>query len=139
MKPVTKLLIVFLGLVVFFALVCGCVGTGEQRESKQAPVPKVTKAPAVTQPQTRTFSGNGNEATSPFYLNSGLVKFKYKGSGGDMNFIAHLMDAKTGKMEAIGVVNEIGEADGSSASRVAAGDYVLDVTYDGAWTIEVIQ
>jgi glutathione peroxidase-family protein len=86
-------------------------------------------------------SGHGNEASDLIHLEGGLVRADYTHVGEsefEFNFMAYLLDSQ-GNMAAL-VANEIGSCEGSSASSIArAGDYVLDVTADGNWTITLSQ
>jgi hypothetical protein len=52
--------------------------------------------------------------------------------------MAYLLDSQ-GDMAAL-VANEIGSCEGSSAGNIeSAGDYLLDITADGNWSIELSQ
>jgi len=83
------------------------------------------------------FSGHGNEATQPFRLDSGLIRFSYTHDG-QSNFMVDLLDSQ-GNYVAL-LSNEIGACEGSSAHGIrAAGDYLLDVMGDGNWTITLTQ
>ncbi|MDI6885804.1 MAG: hypothetical protein QMD22_05555 [archaeon] len=57
---------------------------------------------------------------------------------GDSNFAVRLLDDEGDKVDLL--VNEIGEFDGSKAVGIKKqGDYILDVSADGRWTITIEQ
>jgi len=93
--------------------------------------PRPSSAPATT-----SFDGSGDAATSLFELSSGLHTINM-GHQGERNFIVSLLD-KNGKAVDPVVANEIGVANPSKAVRVPKEDiYLLNVTADGPWTIEI--
>ena len=93
--------------------------------------PRPSSAPATT-----SFDGSGDAATSLFELSSGLHTINM-GHQGQRNFIVSLLD-KNGKAVDPVVANEIGAANPSKAVRVPKEDiYLLNVTADGPWTIEI--
>jgi len=105
-------------------LVCEATGPGGQAATEQ---------PSVV----FELSGLGNEASGQFPLNAGLLRCDYAHDG-EWNFIVYLLDEQ-GEMETI-LANEIGECEGSSATGVrSAGNYLLDVTGDGNWSITLSQ
>jgi hypothetical protein len=82
-------------------------------------------------------SGQGDEASQFFHLESGLVRSDYAYVG-EHNFIAYLLDSQGDPVEL--VANEIGSCEGSSAGSIrSAGDFLLDVTASGSWTITLSQ
>jgi hypothetical protein len=84
-------------------------------------------------PANLHFSGTGSQHTQQFHLGSGLVQASYSHSG-KANFIVSLLDSQ-GKLVEI-IANEIGGVQGSKAFGVdAAGQYILSVDADGAWTV----
>ena len=93
--------------------------------------PRPSSAPATT-----SFDGSGDAATSLFELSSGLHTINMSHQG-ERNFIVALLD-KNGKAVDPVVANEIGVANPSKAVRVPKEDiYLLNVTADGPWTIEI--
>jgi hypothetical protein len=81
-----------------------------------------------------TLTGKGQQASKPFYLSGGLTTFKMTHDGSS-NFAIWLMDAKGNKQELL--VNEIGSFDGSKAVGVKTGVYLLDISADGNWKVDV--
>jgi hypothetical protein len=94
----------------------------------------------ITQPRqssasdTRSFSGTGQAATALFHLGNGLAKFKLTHSG-ESNFGVWLKDKDGENVELL--ANEIGSFNGSKAVGVSDGQYILDVSADGPWTITI--
>ena len=83
-------------------------------------------------------SGDGQMATEPFDLESGLAIFTmaYQGEG---NFIVKLLD-EDGAPVGGAIANEAGSFEGSNAAQTkAAGQHVLDVQARGPWTITIEQ
>lgn len=95
------------------------------------------RAQEPEQEDTIQLSGSGQEATERFSLESGLAIFKMTHSG-QANFIVTLLDSNGERVGSL--VNEIGPFDGSKAEKIpAAGEYILDVTASGPWTIDIKQ
>lgn len=93
--------------------------------------PKYASASSIP----KTFAGEGEKASDPFYLEKGLVRFEMSHDG-DSNFAIWLLDSKGNREDLL--VNEIGEFDGSKAIGVSSSDvYLLDITADGNWRIEI--
>ena len=100
------------------------------------PTPEPTSIPTPT-PEPITLSGTGQEATSKFSLETGLSIFRMTHDG-DSNFAVWLLDGEGEKIELL--VNEIGRFDGSKAVGIKnIGDYILDISADGRWTITIEQ
>ena len=100
------------------------------------PTPEPTATPEPT-PEPIALSGTGQEATSKFSLEKGLSIFRMTHDG-DSNFGVWLLDDEGDKVELL--VNEIGEFDGSKAVGIKKqGDYILDISADGRWTITIEQ
>ena len=100
------------------------------------PEPTPTEIP-VEEPTILEFSGHGNEATAAFHLESGLLRCDYRCQG-EMNFIVYLLDSN-GEMVAL-LANEIGTAEGSSATNIREpGNYLMDISADGDWTMVLTQ
>jgi hypothetical protein len=107
-----------------WSFVCEATGPAEQAAARQ---------PSVV----LELSGLGDEASQLFHLDSGLLRCGYTHDG-ESNFIVYLLDEQ-GESVAL-LANEIGGCEGSSGSGVgAAGNYLLDVTGDGNWTITLSQ
>ncbi len=92
--------------------------------------PRPSSAPSVP----KTITGNSHKATEFFTLDGGLTRFNLKYSGND-NFIVWLLDKDGNGIELL--VNEIGSFDGSTAIGLNEGIYLLDVTGDGNWEINI--
>ena len=81
--------------------------------------------------------GTGQQATEKFRLETGLSVFKMTHSG-NSNFIVYLLDTEGNKVELL--VNKIGVFNGSKAIKInKAGDYLLDITAGGQWTVNIEQ
>jgi hypothetical protein len=82
-----------------------------------------------------TLSGNGQEASNFFYLDSGMRRFTMSHSGSG-HFAMVLYTAEGEYMNLL--VNEIGSFDGSKAvSLPDSGNYLLDVSADGNWEVSI--
>ncbi|MCK5261717.1 MAG: PKD domain-containing protein [Thermoplasmatales archaeon] len=91
-----------------------------------------------------TLSGSGDDVTSSFNLKEGIAIFHMTHNGG-RNFIIWLYNADTGEKEEL-LVNEIGSYSGSGIvgvttgwSGASPGRYLLDVTADGSWQVDIEQ
>src|SRR5215217_8953519 len=108
---------------------------------RQQPVQK-TKQKASSSVETSApidLSGEGQVATEPFDLESGLALFKMSYQG-ERNFIVKLLDEDGGSLGETIIANEIGSFEGSNATQIkAAGQHLLDVQASGPWTITVEQ
>lgn len=104
--------------------------------SSPGPTPTPVATPSPT-PVTQSFSGQGHRAISPVQLDDGLTIVTLTHTGAS-NFAIWLLDSNGENVDLL--VNEIGPFDGSTALRIEiAGAYALDITADGAWTIEIEQ
>jgi len=94
------------------------------------------KQPRPTSAQSipKTFTGNSRTVTDFFKVDGGLTRFELKYDG-DGNFIIWLLDKDGNKIELL--VNEISSFDGSKAIGLNKGIYLLDVTGEGNWQIDV--
>jgi len=97
------------------------------------PPPPPTATP-VPPPAGHTLSGQGQQATQTFQLVGGLAVFRMTHSGGS-NFIVWLMNDRGEEVELL--ANEIGSFSGAVAVGVEAGNYLLDITADGPWTVRI--
>ena len=159
-----RLWLIIAGLIVVFAI-CACVGClgavgiglvlnvgGESSNptlsaEETAPPPASgdeTPASADTPAsEPLRFSGSGKQASPKFMLNSGIAIFRmtHDGSG---DFIVSLLDSDGNPVvNSNGVspiVIEMGAFNGSIAVGIQRkGEYVLDITADGNWTVVVEQ
>lgn len=90
------------------------------------------------EPEPITLSGTGQQATSPFELESGLAIFRLTHQG-QANFIVDLLDESGASVAPMGLVNVIGPFEGSYAQRVTAGQHILEVMADGQWSATIEQ
>ena len=98
--------------------------------------------PATAEALPVSVTGSGCGVSQFFVLDEGLVTFKMSHDG-DSNFIVHLYSSE-GSLEEF-LANEIGSYSGKQAVSVKSsgfigpepGIYILSVTADGDWTIEV--
>jgi hypothetical protein len=91
---------------------------------------------AASAPQTRSFSGDSQQATQLFALSAGLHRVHMTHQG-DSNFIVDLLD-ENGESVTLGLANEIGPFDGSRAVQVPVdGIYLFSVQANGPWTINI--
>ena len=82
-----------------------------------------------------TLSAKGQQASQFFKLNSGLTTFKMTHDGSS-HFSIWLLDSSGNKTELL--VNDVGSFDGSKAVGISdAGVYVLDISADGNWTVNI--
>jgi len=89
----------------------------------------------TTAPETKTFSGKDQQYAGPFYLDSGLTKFKLKNTGSG-HFGIWLLDSEGNNVELL--VNEIGPFDGSKAVGIRReGIYYFDISAQGNWEITI--
>jgi hypothetical protein len=91
---------------------------------------------AASAPQTRSFSGDSQQATQLFALSAGLHRVHMTHQG-DSNFIVDLLDENGGSVT-LGLANEIGPFDGARAVQVPVdGIYLFSVQANGPWTINI--
>lgn len=81
--------------------------------------------------------GTGQRATRPFSLRRGITRF-HATHNGQGNFAIELFDAGGAYIDLL--VNEIGPFKGGGLTSIEdAGEFVIQVTADGGWTITVDQ
>jgi len=137
------------GLIAIVAIVAAVIFAGCVEEETPVPTPSPTATPlpkttptpevptATPTPEPIALSGTGQEATSKFSLEKGLSIFRMTHDG-DSNFGVWLLDGEGEKVDLL--VNEIGAFDGSKAVGIKKqGDYILDISADGRWTITIEQ
>lgn len=100
----------------------------------QSPSPSPAHTPKNIPPQT--FNGKSQAVTPKFTLEGGLSIFRMKHQG-TANWAPKLLDSEGNPVELL--ANEIGKFDGAKAVQVEAGEYVIDVTANGAWEIVAEQ
>lgn len=93
--------------------------------------PRPLTAPSIP----KSFTGKSQQASELFSMGKGLATFKMTHDGSS-NFAILLLDNKGRTVELL--VNEIGSFNGSKAVGIArAGIYLLDISADGNWTVDV--
>ena len=91
----------------------------------------------IVEPSLIELSGEGQKASQKFVLEIGLSIFQITHSG-KSHFGVFLMDRNGKKIELL--ANVIGDFDGSKAVGIREkGDYVLDISADGKWTVKISQ
>jgi len=109
-------------------------------EKKQQPVQKKKQEASSSgeAPVPIELSGDGQVATDPFDLESGLTIFTMSYQG-ERNFIVKLLD-EDGTPVGGAIANKVGSFQGSNAAQIkAAGQHLLDVKASGPWTITIEQ
>lgn len=93
--------------------------------------PRPSTAPSIP----KSFAGKGQQVSELFSIGKGLTTFKMIHDGSS-NFAILLLDNKGQTIELL--VNEIGAFNGSKAVGIKKGGiYLLDISADGNWTIDV--
>jgi len=124
---------------------CGAPTPAPPAEAPPAEQPAPTPSPKpVPEPEPIEFSGQGDDVSSKFTLESGITIITMTHSG-DSNFAITLLDNAGGYVDLL--VNEIGVFDGSKAIGVREdniigakpGIHLLDITADGNWTVLIKQ
>lgn len=100
---------------------------GETQDFASPPSPPVEPVP---------LSGTGQQAAGPVSLVPGLVVAEMSHNG-QANFAVKVLDDQGQMVELL--ANDIGPFGGAKAFRSEGGEYLLDVTADGDWTITVSQ
>lgn len=86
---------------------------------------------------TLSLTGSGQTATEGFALRSGMAIFNMTHTG-NRNFAVWLLGPDGDRIDLL--ANAIGNFKGQDGLGIkAAGEYVLDVSADGPWTIQVNQ
>jgi len=133
------------GIIGFFIIVGifsnGSNNTSSPTSSGNGSIEKVgnseSKEEVMPEPALIELSGTGQQASQKFTLENGLSIFKMTHSG-TSNFSITLMDSDGQRVELL--VNEIGKFDGAKAVGVSKkGEYVLDISANGNWTIKIEQ
>lgn len=96
-----------------------------------------TSTTTTSTPAPIPLSGTGQTATQPFPVVGGLTIFTATCSACQANFIVEI-DNASGSFVDI-PIDVIGAYTGSVAEQLSAGSYILNVTADAAWTINVTQ
>lgn len=139
-----------LAVLVLVVLVARCGGESGKgtstKPSEESPAAKkeaageraaAAREKMVEAPAPIDLSGNGQTATEPFRLESGLAiaRMTYQG---ESNFIVGLLGGN-GARAGNSLANVIGSFQGSQAVQARAGEYLLDVQASGPWMITIEQ
>lgn len=89
----------------------------------------------VTAPETQSFSGSGQEVRQDISIEGGLTVVRATHSG-ESNFQVSL--ANDSEFDDL-FINAIGDFDGAQAALIDSGEYILDITADGNWEIDLEQ
>jgi hypothetical protein len=80
------------------------------------------------------FSGNGDDVRTFTATGSGLRTFSMTYAG-QHNFIVKLTDSEGGYIDTL--INTMGPYSGKKTATLNTGEYVLDITASGPWTIDI--
>lgn len=92
-------------------------------------------AVTVTAPETQSFSGSGEEVRQDISIEGGLTVVRATHSG-ESNFQVSLANDSEYDDN---FINAIGDFDGAQAAPIEGGEYILDITADGSWEIDLEQ
>lgn len=139
-----KTLLIIIGVLILLVFIGG---SGDNETTPTQPQPQQPEAVEESETQEVsdiqeeketepfTLEGVGQKATEKFTLTKGLAVFEMTHTGSS-NFIVDLLDDTGTGIELL--VNEIGTFDGSKAVKIPRdGVYLLDVTADGQWTVNI--
>ncbi|TKJ31057.1 MAG: hypothetical protein CEE40_03120 [Chloroflexi bacterium B3_Chlor] len=101
------------------------------------PLPIPTSTPEPPPPEPQRLTGHGQQASPLFPLLPGLAVFRMTHDGAH-NFAITLLDNQGEWVELL--VNMIGPFNGAKAVGVEQeGNYIMDISADGSWTVLVEQ
>ena len=99
-----------------------------------APTPTLAPTPTPT-PDFISFYGVGEQESSQFNLEQGLVNFRLTHKGNSF-FAVRMLDERGESVALLAAV--IGTFDGSQAVQIEnAGTYILDISAGGKWTVSI--
>ena len=105
-------------------------------ETTPTPTPTPIPTPSPT-PEVINLEGHGQQTSSKFDLSPGLAMFKLTHDG-DGHFTIVLLDDEEGYVQLL--VETTGAFNGSTAAQIGgAGTYILEITADGNWKVEIAQ
>lgn len=111
--------------------------TTEEPTTTRAPTTRATTTTTEPPPEPQRFEGSSNEAVGPFPLEGGIAIFTFSHQGSS-NFIIEILDSNGETVDF--AANEIGSIDNaSSAAGLPAGEYLMEITASGAWTVTIEQ
>jgi hypothetical protein len=111
--------------------------TDSSGPSDNKEIVEVAKEAPKLEPALIDLSGAGQQASQKFNLEEGLTIFKMTHVG-SANFAITLMNSDGERIQLL--VNEIGSFNGSKAVSIPKnGEYILDVSASGKWTVKIEQ
>ena len=129
-----------IAVIALMALITTCCASESYSVLSGSPVYVVSDNETISsgiEPTNINFSGEGQEASQIFTLTKGLSIFSMKHIGSS-NFAVWLLDDNGNNVDLL--VNVIGGFDGAKAVGIPKqGNYVLDISADGPWTIDISQ
>lgn len=113
---------------------------GGSTQTTQTPTPTTTEPTPtpVTSPEPQEFSGSGATVTDRFQLQGGFFVAVYQHTGGSSNFQVELKDPSGEERDRL-IANEIGATEGVYGEGISEGEYIMDITADGDWIVDVRQ
>lgn len=96
--------------------------------------PSVVRINPTSDKSPLVFSGSGDDVKSFTTTGAGLRIFSMQYTG-PRNFIVWLKDGQGNDVDLL--VNDIGSYTGKNAAEIKPGNYVLDISASGPWTIEI--
>ncbi|NPV60011.1 MAG: hypothetical protein HPY75_10145 [Actinobacteria bacterium] len=153
-KPV---MLILLGIFIFVLIITIAIGTSNKgtkndtkpttstekttTDTQTSKPPSTTVTPQTTQttpePAPQSFSGSGDSAIQAVNLNRGLAHFEMTHNGG-ANFAIQLYSSAGEYIDLL--VNTIGSFNGTKVISLSnSGQYSMNVTASGKWTITVTQ
>ncbi len=132
--------LVLAGLPIFVAVVIS--NKEDKPESTTSaivePTVEAETEPEPVKPKPINLSGTGRTATEKFTLQDGLAVFKSTYKGRETVFHIELLNSFGEDVDM--PANDIGsDLSVSKAIQVTAGEYLLNVEADGAWTVTIEQ
>lgn len=111
-------------------------GTDETPTPTPSPTPEPTPTPAQDGEQY-SFGCKTDTVTDSFSIQGGFTSFDMAYDG-ESDFQVELIETSSGDTEQY-LANDIGSWEGLLPYEIPAGEYVLDITADGAWEVIVRQ
>lgn len=136
--------IISIVIIAFVSFILGASVSSSNNSAQENTSPVSSADPSLTPSASEdpakpiNLSGAGQTATEKFELKAGLATAKLTHAG-EGHFSAWLMNQNGEKLELL--ANDSGQPfNGSRAFRVpSTGQYLLDISADAAWTIDITQ